>query len=510
MNFDVAYLVSDLHLGGERGQQMFSSAKAFKDFCKVIASEVKKGDATLLLVNGDFVDFLAEKGASYWNGAHAASQLRGMSQRSGLKLVFDGLKHFVSKEGTRLVFVLGNHDIELALPDVREELVRLLTGGQERRQARVEFAMDGWGYRFEVGAARALATHGNEVDPFNFTRYDILSQIIHEQTYFGESQVAKKWKPSAGSAFVVDAINPLKRQFPFVDLLKPESVSFLTLTMLAPKSLAMADEFVSLLADAKRNEASRPSSQRRFLSGGDPDSQITNAKKSATVLEAMANRHVRYDQLEIDDLILSGEDGLLGVADWVDAARESVAGLYREGIQWVEQAGRWVISEATDSARRVHSEALRKAIAPFIASESFHVSRLGDPDRQVLKMIRGSYDAVFTGHTHVRRFCEDPERNMTLVNTGTWAGLLQLSDSDIASATEFGAFYRLLSKESRSALKSSRWYRDECPVAVMRKLSQTKTELRLARFDPANRAIDPQDHLGREYSKTISPSKDNQ
>lgn len=505
MDFDAAYIVSDLHLGGKSGKQMFSAGETFRKFCRTIASDVSKTGRTLLLINGDFVDFLAEEKASYWNGDKAAGQLKSMSKRAGLKQVFEGLQSFVSKTDAHLVVVLGNHDLELALPDVRKEFIKIVSQDREVRKSRIEFAFDGWGYRFHVGRATALATHGNEVDSFNFTRFDILSQIIQEQAIFGESQVAKTWKPSAGTAFVIDAINPIKQQFPFVDLLKPEKVTFLALTLLAPKNLAAADEFAELLASSKYNEFVRPTSERRFLSAGDVVPEFaTQSHCSTTVLEALAHRYVRNPNLDIEDLILTDEDELLGVSDWVESARRTMSNLFDDGIEMVNRAGKWVLNQTTIAAKKTHALAMRNAVRPFLATESFHVASPGKHDRKILKMVRGSYDVVFTGHTHVRRFCDIADRDTHLVNTGTWAGLMRLTNSDVASSSRFQEFYELLLSGTRADIQRSRWFRNECPVGVMRKQSRTRTELKLARVDQSTGKILDRDHLGNEYEISIN------
>ena len=69
--FNRAFVVSDLHLGGVAGFQMFSAGIQFKKLCENIAALTNNDNPTLLLINGDFVDFLAEPDANYWNGTTA-------------------------------------------------------------------------------------------------------------------------------------------------------------------------------------------------------------------------------------------------------------------------------------------------------------------------------------------------------------------------------------------------------------------------------------------------------
>jgi UDP-2,3-diacylglucosamine pyrophosphatase LpxH len=502
--FNRAYVISDVHLGGRPGFQMFMSGKPFKKFCYDIAKDTSADNPTLLLINGDFVDFLAEGDATYWNGGKAGDQLAGMSTRDGLQPAFDGLKRFLSRSGAHLSIVLGNHDLELALPSVKAQLVEILCNGRENRRGRIEFAFDGWGYRFQVGPATALATHGNEVDEYNFTRFDILHQIIREEMIFGESHTAKSWRPSAGTAFVIDAVNNLKKEFPFVDLLKPEAVTFLILCILAPQTLSKADEFAKLVVSGKRNEAERPSSERRFLHAetiNDAQPAQRVRRRTAVQLLSTSNRLMREGR--IDEWIYGGgteaDIGLLGVKDWVTSARRAEADLASRGVHLVDTAGRWIGNQLSAAGKKAHASFLQNAISPFLAAESFKVTNPGTADRELLAMVRGGYDVVFTGHTHQRRFVRRGEDdNRYLVNNGTWAGLMSFEHYDIADATNFASIYKLLNARNRSRLSASKWYREERPVAVLQQLNGNRTQLKLSRVDDSGALVD-KDLLGIRY-----------
>jgi hypothetical protein len=88
-----------------------------------------------------------------------------------------------------------------------------------------------------------------------------------------------------------------------------------------------------------------------------------------------------------------------------------------------------------------------------------------DPaDRLIDQSVRYGYDVVFTGHTHFRRLAKRPGGHGFYVNTGTWAGLIGLTRSQVNSH-EFEKVYDALRSESRQALHDAKLVRQECTVA---------------------------------------------
>ena len=455
-------------------------------------SHHKASVPTLLLINDDFVDFLAEHNATYWNGEKAVEFLTRISKRSELKPVFEGLQAFVAKPGAHLVITLGNHDLELTLPEVRAELVRILMNGVENRRSRIEFAFDGWGYRFRVGQAVALATHGNEVDEYNFTRYDILNQIIHEESLYGRSLAAQGWKPNAGTVFVIDAINRIKKEYPFIDLLKPEvPVAFLALTVLAPSNLAVAEDVGRMKANSSSNEKTRPSSERRFLGSGITADALPAISGKAVgtdaktyFLEQRVSRYIHDPALNIDDLIYgSDNEAVLGLTDWVQGAKSAISGMIDDGVGRIRSASGWVMDRATEAGKAAHAAAIRAALVPFVETESFDVGTLGTSDKALSKTIRDDYDVVFAGNSHVRRFyARGHGKRGHYVNTGTWAGLMRLIPENLVSNSVFRPIYAIMASGDRKALINSAWVSQERPVAVLERNGK-QTKLGLYRVD---------------------------
>ena len=78
-------------------------------------------------------------------------------------------------------------------------------------------------------------------------------------------QAPDPWTPNAGSQLVVEVMNAVKRDYPFVDLLKPETEAVLPiLAALNPKLLRRLDELTGI---ARRKAADAARMRAGFLSG---------------------------------------------------------------------------------------------------------------------------------------------------------------------------------------------------------------------------------------------------
>jgi UDP-2,3-diacylglucosamine pyrophosphatase LpxH len=231
------YIISDLHLGGAydppgRGFRLCTHTEALVEFVNRLTEKPCRPKIELI-INGDTVDFLAEQNAQgvKWtpfttDQVGALKKLNDIAVRDSA--FFGALKAFLGK-GHRLVILLGNHDLELCLPRVREQLEELL-GADQRSD--YEFIYDGEAYT--VG--EALIEHGNRYDKFNVVDYDALRRL--RALLSRQQPVPEKYafNPPAGSKMVSDVINPIKESYRFVDLLKPESGAVVPLLLaLEPK-----------------------------------------------------------------------------------------------------------------------------------------------------------------------------------------------------------------------------------------------------------------------------------
>lgn len=221
-------VISDTHLGGkpgsgprERGFQMMTNPGALAAFLTHAASATTAD----VIINGDLVDFLAEEHLSgdRWraftsNAEEAVAVFESIAERYSEVFVALGLL------AGRLTLLLGNHDLELSLPDVRRAFQRSTNLGESEYR----FLFDN--EALQVGTA--IIEHGNRYDPANTVDYDGLRRVrsLHSRKMFVEAEDAG-FTPPPGSQLVAQVMNDIKVDFPFIDLLKPESEPLLAMVL---------------------------------------------------------------------------------------------------------------------------------------------------------------------------------------------------------------------------------------------------------------------------------------
>lgn len=424
----------------------------------------------LLVINGDFVDFLAEQGAVVFNLKRSADMLREILGRAPFDKVLQGLQKFLKADGAQLAITLGNHDVELALPETGRVLVQLLTDNKAALEGKIELCFDGWGYRFQVGGRRALCLHGNEADEYNFTRYDELDRIVQDLHLFDQSDFGADWSPSAGSWFVVNALNPIKQQYPFIDLLKPERpLAATVLAVLDPRKVAYVDQAAAMVLQATKNELARPASQRRMLSAPTsaaqaempPGAKARSGGRGLSEADIEGQVELALASGTIDELIYQPGDGqMLGWREWTAPLRDAVGWMKDKAVDVTNRVG----ATLSETAHDLHAQALQKAIRSMVTDDPYDVGALDDADQGINRGVRADYDVVFAGHTHFRRIAPRPNAKGYYVNTGTWAGLMSLKRS-LVDSVDFRKVYDALWSGKRTALYDAGLVRKECTIA---------------------------------------------
>lgn len=224
-------IISDLHIGG-KCKPMLGHPELLISFLNQVTEYRAGADETVeLVINGDFIDFLAIKPFSAWTPDEAACISKLNEAFDQFRQVFDALKRCLSKVD-HFTLLLGNHDIESALPRVHQEMLARLGTSPHRRL----FFSDNQAYRF----GDLLVEHGNRYDPWNAIDYGALRKILSQSSRL---EALSELTVCPGSQMVEGLINPLKEDYPFVELLKPETkIVPLLLTALEP----------SLKSDVKR------------------------------------------------------------------------------------------------------------------------------------------------------------------------------------------------------------------------------------------------------------------
>src|SRR5262249_33175543 len=140
----------------------------------------------------------------------------------------------------RLTLLAGNHDIELTLPEVRDAFERRLWKSKKTHAFNLRTLFDGEA----LVLGDAIIEHGNRYDPANFVDHERLRRVRElrsRRLYHREPGI---FHPPVGSRLVADVMNPIKKDYPFIDLLKPESEPLFALLLTLDPS--KRDQLVNL------------------------------------------------------------------------------------------------------------------------------------------------------------------------------------------------------------------------------------------------------------------------
>ncbi len=263
-SFDELYVISDLHLGGKTGFQIFNQGATLSAFIDGLTGKPLDQRVGLVL-NGDSVDFLAEASTEYLDPQGAVQKLQKiLIEDPSFSGVFSALQGFVATPNRQLIIVLGNHDIELALPEVKEWLLENISNKKQDARGRVTMCYDGTGFACDVGGKRVFCIHGNDVDIWNFADQKQLREVALSLNC---GQTPPEWDANAGTRMVIDVMNSIKRQYPIVDLLKPEVEAVVPILLcLKPDCFKEISRILTVAAHLSRD--SYTSVHRLFIGGG--------------------------------------------------------------------------------------------------------------------------------------------------------------------------------------------------------------------------------------------------
>jgi UDP-2,3-diacylglucosamine pyrophosphatase LpxH len=419
---DQIHVVSDLHLGGAGGRQVFNQGRALA----AVVDHLARAEARRvgLVLNGDIVDFLAADDAKHFDAEGAPRKLQAIFDDEAFSPVWEALGRFVRAEGRLLVLAIGNHDIELALPNVQAMLVAHLTGGDEAAKERLRVAMDGEGYTCLVGGLRTLVIHGNDKDPWNVVDHERLRAF---------SQVRSAAEPpsppttNAGTRLVVDVMNEVKRSYPFVDLLKPETVPVPGVLAALP-----ASTHAPLLDFAKI--AMRFAVTRTRMATGLLGAEDAPSADGYEALEQLL-RSAELDEPEDPmSLLERAEADFAGKRRAVDLAGSDDEMLGFRGL---------LVDRVTGRDPR---ENLRTALAKYLANDrTFAVDKEDQSFVKHDESVDPDVRFIVTGHTHLERFLRRKRTFGAYYNSGTWIRLIQLRSEVLASKEAFAPVYEALS-----------------------------------------------------------------
>ena len=207
---------------GAPGFQILRETKRLANYILRLARQRPQGTLALVL-NGDVFDTLAEDVIGYVAVDDAEATVQRIMDDASFAPIWQAMAVFVKLEGRKLVFVIGNHDIEIALPPVQRLILSRLAAKDALARTRIEFATAGAGFTCMVGNSRVFCIHGNEVDGWNYNRYEDLAKLARRMNA-GLSLAQEEWHPNAGTKMVKEVMNSVKRTYAWIDLLKPEDL----------------------------------------------------------------------------------------------------------------------------------------------------------------------------------------------------------------------------------------------------------------------------------------------
>jgi UDP-2,3-diacylglucosamine pyrophosphatase LpxH len=440
--FDKAYIISDIHLGGRRSGtenfQIFNQGARLGAFAQRIGDEDEDQNVALIL-NGDIFDSLAEEEVPGYVALDAETAGRLMSHLytdPNFEPVWKGLQQMLKKPERHLVFVIGNHDIELALPVVERSIRTHLAGGDRDIEARIHFANHGGGYACKVGAARVFCTHGNELDPWNTVDYGKLGELANAINA-GRRIRNDDWTPNGGTRLVVDVMNELKRRYPFVDLLKPEAATVLTLLSVLGKDVFADVDFLNAFPIAKDYKRGKKVTSNILTAGAAAEASGVAEKEIALELFGPNLRKAIEERSQggtEDDLLmaaaeLTAESERSGQPLSAVAPGEEVETLGFQGVKdfvlgWVGLLDK--------------PEAMRLALQDFLDDDQ--TFDIVDPEDKLFKAMQSrvaeGVDFVVTGHTHKARAMKIPGGGY-YYNSGTWIRSLRITNAVLEDKDAF-------------------------------------------------------------------------
>jgi UDP-2,3-diacylglucosamine pyrophosphatase LpxH len=465
--FDEFHSVSDLHMGGAPGFQIFDQGALLAALIEALRDRPAPESRVALLVNGDMIDFLAEPDARYFDPLGAADKLNRIAGREAFAPVFAALARFVSKPNRHLIVTLGNHDIELALPWVRARLLEILSGGDHAARGRITLSFEGAGYACSVGGAGILAAHGNEVDPWNITDFETLRRFGRDGL---QSRPLEEWTPNAGTKMVIDVMNGIKQKYAFVDLLKPEVEA--VIPILVALDQAQASRLARIAAVAAHLTWDKVRKATGFLSAGEEAETASVAlderANPAGALDRILNRTFRGDGKSTGP---RGEPLLDYVDSLVDRKVDPLELL--EGSEATEQLG--VFGAAWDYIRRKpQEEVLLEALQGLKRDRSFELGNRDETYQRLDQFVGAGFDYLFAGHTHLERVISRSAGRGSYLNTGTWVGLMRFTEEQLSSVDQFRPVWAAIRKASTMAGLSDYIERRPAVVSVRREAGTTR------------------------------------
>lgn len=443
------YVISDLHLGGrdpdpatgDRGFRMMTHPRDLATFLTKLA-EKPRAPVCELVINGDFIDFLAEQlpGETEWKAfrerpGEALLVFKQLLDRPGDRAVLDALGAML-KNGHRVTVLLGNHDVELALPEVREAFEEAVGAGHNPGVLR-------WVVNNEAYVVGdALIEHGNRYDAANQVDHDGLRRLCSMRSrglYSDEGRAEYRSPP--GSLFVAEIMNPIKQDYSFIDLLKPQSEPLFALILaLAPEHRKRVLELIAILkkiTEGGMDSPTLPSELHHITAqgGGEVELSDEEVERRATaalldsITDSVSEREALASALEA---LSQGDEST--APETVPIANTLSRVVAATGLLALVSAGNLLPLKyrvplvrktlGTLAGDKTFDDATETGAAYLAAAQALAAPRT-PAELDLMPASRDRFRYVVFGHTHHPKKLALPGGDATYLNTGTWANVMR-------------------------------------------------------------------------------------
>ena len=212
----VILVISDLHLSagkmikGKRNfLEDFHYDNELIDFLKYYCTGDYGNVPVELVINGDFLDFLAVPYVEYyddefWSEKAAMEKLKLIMQAH--KGVLDAMKFFLSNQDNRVVYIIGNHDAEFVFDSLKKEFISYF--GDDAYKITLTNSLS-----THVPTKGVSILHGHQYErAHNFDQEDAVIETLSGEKYF---------VPPWGSYYVTNVINKYKQERSFINAVRP-------------------------------------------------------------------------------------------------------------------------------------------------------------------------------------------------------------------------------------------------------------------------------------------------
>ena len=406
---DRVVVISDLHMGADPARGIFTAQDQLANFIRHVAAAPERVEIVVL---GDSIDYLQVKPFLAFDAAIAKLKTEAIIAHN--QGVFDAFRDFVAA-GKRLVWCMGNHDLELVFEGAQQALVRAIVDANDpSSRARLELRLDGGRLDYPLPRGGVLRlVHGNKEDPWNKVDYDELAAVA--KTLMASGGADNTLYPP-GSRLVAEVLNPLKEEgFVHVDLLKPEATVAVPLTLaLWPASTrerlksAFPLFFSTTAAKMKERLERFWTGKRKRFGRSVPAPEVVLQPEDLLAL-ALRDAFAIDDTVKPDNLatLLGQPNGPKAVSDAITAAPPPGKNF---GGSWAKDFASQALRGAAHNANRV--------------SDIWSLEEPDELDEPVRGAIADGAIVVIAGHTHLARAVSYD--GGYYLNTGTWANLMRI------------------------------------------------------------------------------------